>query len=436
MTFTKFLGRALLVWASLRPEGAVPMQFTQAAAAVEPQTVQEEEPLRFWEFAELVLDQRDEQGVRGVDKERSRYACHVEGTKLAQKYITEISSRDIREWLRDMQQKRALKRGHSHELTDKPLGRETIKRAQCVINAVFAEAVEQELVDTNPSLGVKAKKIATEADTEERWSYLTRDEQKAIVAADIPLDEKLAIRFAIGTGLRHGEQFNVEIPDLIVDGNDPRVIVRYSNMHRGRKQPPKNGKLREVALEGDALVASREWLAYLPTFAPVNPHNLVFPTMRGCRRNQGKPLGRNRSIHDVFRAAGIAARKGLRWHSLRHTFATNLLTGGPDNEPVRLAVIQRLMGHSSSAVTERYAQIGAAAVKNEYRDAFAKGVVGVKAKFVNGICTACKNTGVIETGNNDEPCECPAGDTAVFNVCIPGGGVRQITGKEMKARCA
>lgn len=31
-------------------------------------------------------------------------------------------------------------------------------------------------------------------------------------------------------------------------------------------------------------------------------------------------------------------------------------------------------------------------------------------------CPKCKDTGVWETGNNDLPCECPAGKTALFNV--------------------
>lgn len=31
-------------------------------------------------------------------------------------------------------------------------------------------------------------------------------------------------------------------------------------------------------------------------------------------------------------------------------------------------------------------------------------------------CTQCNDTGVIETGNNDLPCDCEAGASAVFNI--------------------
>jgi len=44
-------------------------------------------------------------------------------------------------------------------------------------------------------------------------------------------------------------------------------------------------------------------------------------------------------------------------------------------------------------------------------------------------CSRCKDTGVIDTGNNDLPCHCGAGDTAQFNVA----GVRgPISGAEVK----
>lgn len=35
-------------------------------------------------------------------------------------------------------------------------------------------------------------------------------------------------------------------------------------------------------------------------------------------------------------------------------------------------------------------------------------------------CPRCNGTGVIETGTNDFPCACPAGDAAVFNDATQG----------------
>jgi hypothetical protein len=45
-------------------------------------------------------------------------------------------------------------------------------------------------------------------------------------------------------------------------------------------------------------------------------------------------------------------------------------------------------------------------------------------------CNQCNDTGVIETGNNDLPCDCPMGDKASFNSGWVRGG--SITGAEVK----
>ncbi len=45
------------------------------------------------------------------------------------------------------------------------------------------------------------------------------------------------------------------------------------------------------------------------------------------------------------------------------------------------------------------------------------------------ICKTCNDTGVIETGNNDLPCDCPLGNTALFN---QAGVIGQVTGAEVK----
>jgi hypothetical protein len=44
-------------------------------------------------------------------------------------------------------------------------------------------------------------------------------------------------------------------------------------------------------------------------------------------------------------------------------------------------------------------------------------------------CTICNDTGVFETGNNDLPCDCPAGATALFNQAGVDG---PITGEQVR----
>ncbi len=53
----------------------------------------------------------------------------------------------------------------------------------------------------------------------------------------------------------------------------------------------------------------------------------------------------------------------------------------------------------------------------------------IQTKEVKMSCPLCHDTGVIETGNNDMPCSCPAGDKATFNVAGING---PISGLELK----
>lgn len=325
----------------------------------------------FLELAEQVLAQRERDGVRGLDRELSRFRCHIQTANFAGKDIATIGAPDIREWLRTMADREALGPGEKRKLS-----RQTISRCQSLVSAVFVEAVERELIDANPCLGVKLKKRVDERDTVEKWAYLTPDEQAALASCQaIPYVDRLCIRFAIATGLRQGEHRHLELADLIVDGDEPRVVVRYAGRRKdGSKLPPKSGKRRTVPLFGDGLVAAREWLALLPTYCPENPQGLAFPTRTGGIRQQGKFLGRSDTLRQYYKAAGIKVRPHLHWHALRHTYATNLITGSL-GRAWRLEEVQVVMGHSSFQVTQRYAHLGEDAIKlaaKETAAAFAK----------------------------------------------------------------
>lgn len=306
----------------------------------------------FTAFAPGILDERDREGIRGIDSERNRFAMHVEPATFAPLLLTEIRPRHIREWLRQMGQKDAADTRGVRKICDG-----TIKRSFALVSSIFTAAHERELIESNPCTGVKVKKRVDVAATLEKWAWLTLDEQKAIARCEaISLADRLMIRFAIGTGLRQGEQCNLLLTDLHTGVDSPRVVVRYGSFKKGKgRLPPKSGKIRTVTLFGDALVAAREWLYVLPTYAPENPQRLVFPSPRGTKRGVGKPLGRGNAFRVALRAAGITRR--VRWHDLRHTFCSNLVTGVL-GKTWPLVAVKAMAGHSSVQITERYAHVG------------------------------------------------------------------------------
>jgi integrase len=316
----------------------------------------------FLEYGQTVLDRRATQGVRGIRSERHRWSVHVSTACFASKPLNEIRAKDIRAWIRDMGAKKAADtRG------DRLLTPQSIKRSYALVSSIFTAAVEDEHVESNPCTGVRVPKRVDERETKEKLTYLTVDEQKALASCEaIPYAHRVAIRFAIATGLRQGEQMNLPIADVHLDDPEPYVHVRFGSPNL----PPKSGKLRKVPLFGDGLIAAREAVE-LAKAHPHNPLAIVFPTPTGKRNGIGKPLGRAKvngkhvcAWKAALRAAGV---RDIKWHALRHTTGTNLVTGALGRRWT-LEEIQPLMGHSAIQITQIYAKVGDDALKRAARE--------------------------------------------------------------------
>jgi site-specific recombinase XerD len=121
----------------------------------------------------------------------------------------------------------------------------------------------------------------------------------------------------------------------------------------------KGRKDRIVYLSADALTALRTCLALRPA---VVPDDLVF-------WNQKRPhcplstKGIQKKMERYAKAAGIKAS----CHSLRHTFASNLLDAGAE-----VIAIKELLGHASIESSERYAKLSNQRVKHIYRQTIRK----------------------------------------------------------------
>jgi integrase len=173
--------------------------------------------------------------------------------------------------------------------------------------------------------------------TDETMHPLSIDDLAALFwAADE--DGRRLIAVAVGTGLRQGEQRALRWEDVVLE-DVPHLVVR----HGSPGKPTKNGRIRKVPLFGLALAAFESMK---------RGRGLVWPTSEGHARWQGKIVDR-----DAWKAwlarAGVA--RPIRWHDLRHTAATLLLCGAW-GAPWSTEEVRELLGHSSVAVTERYAR--------------------------------------------------------------------------------
>jgi integrase len=203
----------------------------------------------------------------------------------------------------------------------------TVNRFFSFIRRIYSIAVEEGRASKNP---VKVKKDDSlfYAESGGRDRYLSEDEEVTLKNNMTPEDFKL-VSFAINTGLRQSEQFN----------------LKWSNIDRENRvltiPRTKSGKTRHVQLNDtvmEILESLDSWMI----------SQYVFPSSK-----PSSPLDGQNFYHRVFIPSLKRAKiQGIVWHSLRHTFASRLVAKG-----VNLRTVQELMGHQSIEMTERYTHI-------------------------------------------------------------------------------
>jgi site-specific recombinase XerD len=153
------------------------------------------------------------------------------------------------------------------------------------------------------------------------------------------LRDQVMLSLGYGCGLRAGEIVRLKAGDI----DSAQMIIRIVQS-KGRKD-------RHVMLPPELLVSLRQWWKVRPTRfdadVPVR-ERWLFPGRRKGQHLTYRQL--SRIFHEAAAAAGITKRVSL--HSLRHSFATDLLEKGID-----IRYIQALLGHSKLDTTSRYTRV-------------------------------------------------------------------------------
>jgi integrase len=210
----------------------------------------------------------------------------------------------------------------------------TICLVRDVISGPLQFALDDELIKANPASGI-LKRMSFNRDRGANVNPFTPDE----VAAFFETCEKTCLEYypfflcAFRTGMRMGELLGLQWGD--VDWHGKFIEVKRSYKLK-RISETKNGKIRRVDMT-DQLYDSLRMVYTVEEAA--GSSKFIF-------HRKGNPIEQNfirRVFKRILKAAGL---REIRFHDIRHTFASSLLTDG-----VTPVYVKEQLGHSSIKMT-------------------------------------------------------------------------------------
>ncbi|MCY4189672.1 MAG: tyrosine-type recombinase/integrase, partial [Bryobacterales bacterium] len=219
----------------------------------------------------------------------------------------------------------------------------TTARHLAALRGFFEYLVREEGLPSNPARSLASPKIPKKlppvmtAEDTNRIIDEVRFESKRDRFPDKVLRDRLIFELLYGAGLRVSELVGLDLDDI--DTAERWIAVRG----KGRKE-------RQVPYGARAHEALERYLAARAKLDAPGMEQALFLHRWG---------GRLRRL--TARSVGLIVKKyarllngdsALHPHSLRHAFATHLLSEGAD-----LRAIQELLGHASLSTTQKYTQL-------------------------------------------------------------------------------
>jgi integrase len=228
-----------------------------------------------------------------------------------------------------------------NEMVSKGLAARTVVQGYRVLSSALSQAVRWQMIPTNPATAVRPPRI-------ERAELTIPDAEQ--VRAIVEAAEgwvHLPILLAATTGMRRGEVFGLRWRDVDLDANLVRVTGSLQRVGgKLRVVEPKSARgRRTVSLPAtvvEVLRAHRKDQAErrLLLGEGWTDSDLV------VERGDGQPRDPDTITHYFADIATKVKVPGVRFHDLRHAYATSLLRGG-----VHPKIVSEALGHASTAFT-------------------------------------------------------------------------------------
>lgn len=213
-----------------------------------------------------------------------------------------------------------------------------VRKSLIILSGIMKYAVKKRLIDSNPCMDIDQEdrpKGQSRYKDAEGMEILRPDEIRQFLDKVDGMKYQTLFMLAIMSGARQGELLGLMWSDI--DWYNSQVIIKRTYQHGRFYEPKSETSKRKIDLGPTIIHQLKKWkLQCIP-----NEKDLIFPS------DTGTPLDKNnlvqRQFEPALRRAGL---RKIRFHDLRHTFASLLIAQGEHPK-----YIQVQMGHSSINVT-------------------------------------------------------------------------------------
>ena len=288
-----------------------------------------------------------------MDKELSQFLSFLKYEKNASPHTIDSYGRDLHQLALFLSEEKVsltrvdnvVLRSFLATLYEKKFKKSTVARKLAAMRSFFQYCIRMKWINDNP-----AKVVATPKQDKYLPSFLSEAEVEAFLdlpLSDRPLDlrDRAILELLYATGLRVSELVGISLEDVSFKERLIRV------MGKGKKERiVPFGRLAEDSLKN-----------YVRAKAFIYKGNIdekaLFLNYRGERLT-------TRSVQRIVDKyiESSAMRRKISPHSLRHSFASHLLSRGAD-----LRAIQEFLGHESLATTQKYTHVDLKRLLEVYR---------------------------------------------------------------------
>lgn len=247
--------------------------------------------------------------------------------------LSDVTAQRLMRFVADMREKTSQRsttgtRKRKDSSPQKKIAPQTVKNILSTLHKILMSAVAWKKLDKMPVFPkVKASKS--------EWDYLTKEESALLISAARTDEERALLTFALKTGARAGEQLALEWGDIDFAN---KIVTLQRSIFRGVVGDTKTGKARKIALAPSLAEALRK-IKHIR-----GPLVFCDPDGKHLKNWHLKTL-----LWRCLRSAGL---RKVRWHDLRHSFASQLVQMG-----VNLRQVQDWLGHSNLTTTLRYSHL-------------------------------------------------------------------------------